>query len=56
VRENHLEQRSASLCHDGMNLRDNRVHNYPPRWNAAPSHELLAIRRNHKTGEVSLDP
>ena len=23
---------------DGMNfLRDSRVHNYPPRWNAAPS-------------------
>jgi hypothetical protein len=22
---------------DGMNVRDSRVHNYPPRWNAAPS-------------------
>jgi len=32
------------------------VHNYPPRWNAAPSQDLLVIRRNHKTGEVSLDP
>jgi putative SOS response-associated peptidase YedK len=41
---------------DGMNVRDSRVHNYPPRWNAAPSQELLVIRRNHKTGEVSLDP
>jgi putative SOS response-associated peptidase YedK len=41
---------------DGMNVRDSRVHNYPPRWNAAPSHELLVIRRNHRTGEVSLDP
>jgi putative SOS response-associated peptidase YedK len=40
---------------DGMNVRDSRVHNYPPRWNAAPSQELLVIRRNHKTGEVSLD-
>ena len=39
-----------------MNVRDSRVHNYPPRWNAAPSQELLVIRRNHKTGEVSLDP
>jgi hypothetical protein len=38
---------------DGMNLRDSRVHNYPPRWNAAPSQELLGIRRNHRTGEVS---
>jgi putative SOS response-associated peptidase YedK len=41
---------------DGMNVRDSRAHNYPRRWNAAPSQELLVIRRNHKTGEVSLDP
>jgi putative SOS response-associated peptidase YedK len=41
---------------DGINVRDSRVHNYPSRWNAAPSQELLVIRRNHKTGEVSLDP
>jgi len=41
---------------DGLNVRDSRVHNYPPRWNAAPSQELLVIRRNHKTGDVSLDP
>ena len=40
---------------DGMNVRDSRVHNYPPRWNGAPSQDLLVIRRNHKTGEV-LDP
>jgi len=40
---------------DGMNARDSRVHNYPPRWNGAPSQELLVIRRNHKTGVVSLD-
>jgi putative SOS response-associated peptidase YedK len=37
-------------------VRDTRVHNYPPRWNAAPSQELLVIRRNHETGAVSLDP
>src|SRR4051812_42178787 len=41
---------------DGMNVRDSRVHNYPPRWNAAPSQELLVIRRNHKSGEVTLEP
>jgi putative SOS response-associated peptidase YedK len=41
---------------DGMNVRDSRVHKYPPRWNAAPSQELLVIRRSHRTGEVSLDP
>ena len=41
---------------DGLNVRDSRVHNYPPRWNGAPSQELLVIRRNRKTGGVSLDP
>jgi len=41
---------------DGLNARDSRAHNYPPRWNGAPSQELLVIRRNHKTGAVSFDP
>ena len=41
---------------DGMDVRDSRFHNYPPHWNGAPSQELLVIRRNHHTGEVSLDP
>jgi len=41
---------------DGLDVRDSRVHNYPPRWNGAPSQELLVIRRNHDTSEVSLDP
>src|SRR5438309_2041059 len=41
---------------DGTNVRDSRVHNYPPRWNAAPSQDLLVIRRNHNSGAVSLDP
>jgi len=36
----------------GMDVRDARVHNYPPRWNAAPSQDLLTIRRNHGTGDV----
>jgi hypothetical protein len=26
-----------------MNVRDSRVHNYPPRWNGAPSQNLLVI-------------
>jgi putative SOS response-associated peptidase YedK len=39
-----------------MDVRDSRLHNHPPRWNAAPSQELLVIRRNHKIGEISLDP
>ena len=41
---------------EGMDVSDGRAHNYPPRWNAAPSQELLVIRRNHQTGAVSLDP
>jgi putative SOS response-associated peptidase YedK len=41
---------------DGLNVRNSRVHNYPPRWKCRPSQELLVIRRNHKTGEVSFDP
>jgi putative SOS response-associated peptidase YedK len=41
---------------EGLDVHDSRVHNYPPHWNAAPSQELLVIRRNHQTGEVSLDP
>jgi hypothetical protein len=28
-----------------MAVRDSRVHNYPPRWNSAPSKDLLVIRR-----------
>jgi putative SOS response-associated peptidase YedK len=27
-----------------------------PRWNGAPSQDLLVIRRNRQTGEVPLDP
>ncbi len=41
---------------EGMDMGDSRAHNYPPRWNAAPSQHLLVIRRNHETGVVSLDP
>jgi hypothetical protein len=41
---------------DGWDVRDSRVHSYPPRWNGAPSQDMLVIRRNRQTGEVSLDP
>jgi putative SOS response-associated peptidase YedK len=40
----------------GLDLRDSRTRNYPPRWNGAPSQDLLVIRRNHVTGQISLDP
>jgi hypothetical protein len=39
---------------DGMDVHDSRFHNYPPHWNGAPSQELLVIRRNYRTSEVSL--
>jgi putative SOS response-associated peptidase YedK len=41
---------------DGLDARDGRVHNYPPRWNGAPNQDLLVIRRNRHTGEMSFDP
>jgi putative SOS response-associated peptidase YedK len=41
---------------EGLDVRDSRVHNYPPKSNGAPSQELLVIRRNHATGKVSVDP
>jgi hypothetical protein len=40
---------------DGLDVRDSRLSNVPRRYNAAPSQELLVIRRNLKTGERSLD-
>jgi hypothetical protein len=34
VREDRPEQRSLRYAIvDGMNVRDGRLHNYPPRWN-----------------------
>ena len=41
---------------DGMDARDSRVHDHRPRWNGAPNQDLLVIRRNHRTGEVTLQP
>lgn len=41
---------------DGMNVHDSRLGNYPRRYNGAPSQELLVLRRNRQTGEISLDP
>ena len=40
---------------EGLEVGDSRMRNVPPRYNAAPSQELLVIRQNHKTGERSLD-
>ena len=40
---------------DGLDVRDSRLTNVPRRYNGAPSQDLLVIRRNHATGERSLD-
>jgi putative SOS response-associated peptidase YedK len=37
---------------EGIDVRDSRVNNYPPRWNAAPSQELLFIRRARSVAAV----
>jgi hypothetical protein len=40
VRQDHPERRPARYAIvDGMNARDGRVHDYPPRWNAVPGQE-----------------
>ena len=57
MRASHPEQCADSYAIvNGLDVRDSSVHNYPRRWNAAPSQDLLVIRRNHQTGQVSLDP
>jgi hypothetical protein len=40
----------------GMDPRDTRVHNYPPRWNTAPSQELLVIWRSIALGPMQRRP
>jgi hypothetical protein len=40
---------------EGMDMCDSGTHNHPPWGKAAPSQDLLVIRRNHEIGSVSLD-
>jgi putative SOS response-associated peptidase YedK len=40
---------------DGLDDRDNRWSNVPPRYNGAPAQDLWIIRQNPATGERSLD-
>ncbi len=40
---------------DGLDVSESGMGNVPPRYNAAPSQELLVIRANQETGERSLD-
>ena len=40
---------------DGLNVPDPRISGLKPRYNGAPSQELLVIRENHETGRRSLD-
>jgi hypothetical protein len=37
---------------EGLNVRDSRLDNYPRRWNAAPSQELLVIRQKSEDGRA----
>jgi putative SOS response-associated peptidase YedK len=41
---------------DGLSIVDSRYANMPPRYNGAPSQDILVIPQNHETGERSLDP
>ncbi|MCC7347936.1 MAG: SOS response-associated peptidase [Variibacter sp.] len=41
---------------DGLDLRSDRLGNLPRRYNGAPGQDLLVIRRNHRTGDVTLEP
>ena len=41
---------------EGLDIPDSRVPRALPRYNGAPSQELLVIRENHETGQRSLDP
>jgi hypothetical protein len=43
VTDSGVRRQPARGIVDGMNVRDSRVHNYPPRWNVAPSQELLRM-------------
>src|SRR5260370_28732536 len=40
---------------EGLNTPDSRVSRLKPRYNGAPSQELLVIRENHETRQRSLD-
>jgi putative SOS response-associated peptidase YedK len=40
---------------EGLNAPDSRFSGLKPRYNGAPSQELLVIRENHETGQRSLD-
>jgi hypothetical protein len=51
-----VARRYASALSRGWTCARAAFHNYPPGWNGAPSQELLVMRRNHHTGEMSLDP
>jgi len=40
---------------EGLNAPDTRFSGLKPRYNGAPSRELLVIRENHESGQRSLD-
>ncbi|HXW28235.1 MAG TPA: SOS response-associated peptidase, partial [Xanthobacteraceae bacterium] len=40
---------------EGLGVPDGRLLSLPPRYNGAPSQDLLVIRENHQTGRRSID-
>jgi putative SOS response-associated peptidase YedK len=57
VRESHPEQWTAAVRHRRWHERARQPRaQLPASLDAAPSQDLLVIRRNHRNGEVSLDP
>jgi putative SOS response-associated peptidase YedK len=40
---------------EGLGVPDGRLVSLPPRYNGAPSQDLLVIRENHQTGRRSID-
>src|SRR5262245_2800142 len=41
---------------EGLDVSDSRLGNVPPRYNAAPSQELLVVRQNHKIRRALAEP
>jgi putative SOS response-associated peptidase YedK len=40
---------------EALDVSDRQFANVPPRYNGAPSQELLVVRQNHRSGEYALD-
>jgi putative SOS response-associated peptidase YedK len=50
-----IQSRGPLRLAEVLNAPDSRFSRLKPRYNGAPSQELLVIRENHETGQRSLD-